>query len=369
MNIRLGRIGEREGASAAAIAMTVSGIFTFENKLLYENGNSTYITLPLSVLVSLMFFILILQLMKSSGIENLGELFSAGLGGVVSPIVSVAFALLIIYSAYAPLSQFVRAMHGLFFDGVSYSRIVVFTMPAVIVLSLLGFETIGRSARLTAPVLFALLLLSTAASSSEFEAYRLYPLPGSAVEQIAIQTLEEVGTFLPALLCLLINADGLNGIETAKRSGVRAALFSAVICCISQLALGLCYTYRELGELFMPMFRINYLSKFEAHFMRMDKLAHMIWLAGGMIASSFYIHAGARWFSHFFDIRDVRPPAVGGIALVSLMIMIEVESQVRESFLHFKSIMNEYAFFPLIALPIAAGIAASIKRKGGKKYA
>ncbi|MBR5949397.1 MAG: GerAB/ArcD/ProY family transporter [Clostridia bacterium] len=358
MNMRLGRIGSKEGASSAAIAMTVSGIFTFETKLLYKNGNSTYITLPLSVLLSLIIFLLIIRLMNRSCSISLGELLKKGLGGVFSPIVSALLTLLIFYAAYAPLSQFIRAMHGLFFDGVSYSRITVFTVPAALVCALLGFETIGRTARLVAPALFLVLLVSISASVSEFETYRLHPFPGNTAFQIAVQTLEEIGTFLPALLCLLINADGLNGTKTAKRAGVSAAFVSALVCLIAQLALALCYTYKELGELFMPMFRINYLNKFEAHFMRMDKLAHMIWLGGGMIAGAFYIHAGARLFSQSFDMRDIRPAIVGGIALVSLMIMIEVESKMSEAFASVKEFLNGYGFVLLCIPSIISGILA-----------
>lgn len=363
MNMRLGRIGKREGASACAIAMTVSGIFTFETKLLYEHGNATYITLPLAVLASLAVFLLIAGLMEKNGSVNLGELIAKGFGGVLAPLASIGLTMLVFYSAYAPMSQFIRAMHGLFFDGVSYSRIVVFTLPAVLITALLGFETIGRTAKLIAPALFLVLILSIAGSTSEFEAYRLHPLPGLSALQIAVQTLEEIGTFLPALMCLLINADGLNDLKTAKRAGIEVALFSSLICLVAQLALGLCYTYKELGELFMPMFRINYLNKFEAHFMRMDKLAHMIWLGGGMIAAAFCIHSGARLFSQSFDMRDIRPVICAGAALSSLMIMIEVESKMSEAFFAVKQFLSEYAFIIICAVPLAAALAASGRKR------
>lgn len=363
MNMRLGRIGKSEGASTAAVAMIVSGIFTFETKLLYEHGNSTYITLPLAVLASLGIFLLLAKLMESTRAENLGALIKKGVG-VLSPFAACALTLLILYAAYAPLSQFTRAMHGLFFDGVSYTRIVVFTMPAVLVTALLGFETIGRTARLIAPALLTVLFLSTAASASEFEPYRLYPFPGNSAVEIASQTLEEIATFLPALLCLLINADGLNSIKTAKRAGIAAALVSALICLVSQLALGLCYTYKELAEQFMPMFRINYLNKFEAHFMRMDKLAHVIWLGGGMVAGAFYIHAGARLFSQSFDMRDIRPAIAAGAVIPSLMIMIEVESEMSAVLFSAKEFLNRNGFLLVGIPPLAAGLGAALKCRG-----
>lgn len=358
MNERLGRIGVSEGVAVSVTAMTVSSIFAFESKLLYSGGNSTYLTLPVSIALSLSIFLLLASIIKKTGCANLSVLLKMAFGSFVTPIVSIAFLLLFSYSAYAPLSQFIRAMHGLFFDGVSYSRIVVFTMPPVLIAALLGFETVGRTAKLIAPLLFAVLAVPTAASYGEFELYRLYPLFGNGVKAMIAQVFEETCTFLPALICLLINADGMNGIETARRAGIRASVIAAIICFVCQLALALCYTYKELGELFMPMFRINYLSKFEAHFMRMDKLAHMIWLGGAMAASAYYIYSGARLFCSGFEMKDVRPAIVGGTAATALMSMIEVEGRSAEAFLEAKQFMNQYGFFVLILPLIIGGILA-----------
>lgn len=367
MNLRLGRTGVSEGVAVSVTAMTVCSIFSFESKLLYERGNSTYLTLPCSILLSLLIFLLLAAVMKRTQARSLGMLFENALGRVGFSIIAIAFLLLFAYSAYAPLSQFIRAMHGLFFDGVSYSRIVVFTMLPVLIASLLGFETIGRTAKLIAPLLFAVLAATTLASSVEFELYRLYPLLGNGAEAIAVQVLEETFTFLPALLCLLINADGLNGIESARRAGIFSALIAAVISLVCQLALGLCYTYSELGDLFMPMFRINYLNKFEAHFMRMDKLAHMIWLGGAMMAGAYYLYSGARLFCGGFRIKDIRPAIVGASALTVLMTMTEVEGRSGEEFLAAKQFTIENGYILLSAILIISGLIAlaksSLRRK------
>lgn len=366
VNMRLGRIGMSEGASAAAIAMTAGGIFGLESSLLYASGNSSFITLPLAALVSLAVFLLIAAMMEKCGAGNLGELLKTAFGAF-SPLAAFGLALIPIYAAYAPLSQFVRAMHGLFFDGVSYSRIVVFTFPAVLVCALLGFETIGRTARLIAPVLMAVLVLSAAASSVEFEAYRLFPLLGNGMTDIAAQVLRGIGVFLPALLCLLVNADGLNGLATARRAGMRAAAAGALVLLAVQLSLGLCYTYKQLAELFMPFFRINYLNKFEAHLMRMDKLAHMTWLGGAMLAGAFHIHAGARLFSQGFEIRDLRPAASALALTAALMIMLETESRNADAAAAVKRFMSESGFILAAAPPLIAGMLAVLRKKTVKR--
>lgn len=361
MNLRLGKTGGAEGACAAAIAMTVGGIFTVDSARLYSRGNAAYLTLPLAALLSLAVFMLSAEMLEKSGAKNLGELIKRAFGAALFPIFALLMFLALTISAYAPLAQFVRAMHALFFDGVSYSKVVVFTLPAVFALALCGFETVARTAKLFAFPLFAVLAASIAASFSEFELYRLYPLPGSGAASIAAQTLSLIGAFLPALLCLLVNADGLNGARTARRAGLIAALFAAGTVFIAQFALSLVYTYVELGEKFMPLFRMSYLNKFEAHFMRMDKLAHMLWLSGGMIAGAYYLYSGARLTSQGFDMRDVRPTILGGAALMMLLIMLEVESAHTAAFARLKEAWSEWCFLFVSALPLAAGIAAKAR--------
>lgn len=366
MNMRLGRIGAQEGVSVLSIALTLGGVFTLETKTLYEHGNSAYLTVPAAVLISLVVFILLLKSMQKAHVRDLYRLLEKGYGNAWAAMLSIPIMLLLLFSAFLALSQFVNAMHGLFFEGVSYSRIAVFVIPAVLIIAWLGLETIGRTAKCFAILLAILLVVTIAASSAEFDAYRLYPFPGNTIGKIAIQTIEEIGAFLPAMAGVLICAEGLNDSETVKKAGIFGAAAASILCFIALLAIGMTYTYTELSDQFLPLFRINYLNMFEAHLMRMDKLAHIVWLNGAIISSAFYIYSASLLFAKAFSIRDIRPVLASSAMIVFLLILLETETLNNELFKSFK-MQTERSAFLILPVPIILAAILAIKKTRGNE--
>ena len=90
----------------------------------------------------------------------------------------------------------------------------------------------------------------------------------------------------------------------------------------------------------------------------MDKLAHIAWLGGGMIAGAYYIYSGARIFCCGFKLRDIRPAAAGGTVLLMLMIMLGAKSENSEIFARITEFVNSWGFLLLGAPLIASGMAA-----------
>lgn len=217
MNLREGRIGVREGISIAAIAMCTSGLFAFDTKNTCACGSAAYITLPAGGIIAIVFFIIVLAAMRRSGAKNLSELILSAFGGTIGTAVTLVLMLCLLAAAYSPLSGFIQAMHGLFFDGIGYGKLAMYVLPTVLFVAWLGFETIGRTAKCFALLLLIVLAVSILTASSEFETYRLYPFPGSNIGLLTRQAFSQSGAFLPALLSLLITCTGLQGTHHAKK--------------------------------------------------------------------------------------------------------------------------------------------------------
>lgn len=195
----------------------------------------------------------------------------------------------------------------------------------------------------------------------------MYPFPGSNIGLLTRQAFSQSGAFLPALLSLLITCTGLQGTHHAKKAGVIAALISAAVCAAAQLAVSLAFTYTELGDLFMPLFRINNLKSLETHLLRMDKLAHIAWLTGGMLTGSFYIYSASLLFSQVFGVRDIRPVLSSNVLLVGLLIIIDFEGIMR--FLPDPRAANAEYGFIFIAVPTAlAAFIGAVSAKKRRKH-
>lgn len=368
-SIRLGRSGLQEGICTAAAALSIGGIFSIEAKKVYEHGNSSYITLPLAALAALLLFLAVLKLMRSIGARDLFELYSKGFGKTPAALVSSVTAMLLLFQAFLPLSQFLKALHGLFFEGVSYSRLALFLMPVVLLLARFGLESVARTAKCFSLMILAILLISIAASVSEFEVYRLFPLPGDDIFGITAKTIEQVGLFLPALTALLVVSEGFNGTAAVKRIGITASLIAAAVCFAAQLSLGLVYTYRELSQQFMPLFRINHLNMFEAHLLRLDKLAHIAFLNGALISAAFYVYSASYLLIRAFGLKDIRPMLALSASVVAMLLILETNGANSGSFSAVKDTIMKTGFL-IGSLPsFAACTAAVIKGKGEKQNA
>ena len=362
MNLREGRMGMLEGISLAAISMCITGLFTLDPESTYSGGNATYITLPFAAFIALLLFCLITEVMKRNGYDNFSDMLDNCFGALGSNIVSIILLIGFSFSAYAPLMRFVQIMHGLFFAGVSYRQILLFMLPASVVLAWLGFEALGRTAKCYSVVILAVTAVSFVVSWNEIDSYRLYPLVGCSAERVVTMTISQTVSFLPALMGLLISSSGLNGRKTMRYVGVRSAVISALICFVVQLLLGMIYSYSDLSNLIAPLCRINHLRFGDTSYLRLDKLAQMIWMNGGVITGAFYIYSGASLFARSFKISDIRPVTAPITLLVAAMILME-----------FDGIFTKYEWlvdtwnnlgFVVFAVPIlAVSLAALLKKR------
>lgn len=365
MNYREGRIGTHEGVSAAAIALSTSGLFCIDSSYAYSKGNSTYITLPLSIILSLLIFLLCWHGMRISGCRNLTELITFSMGKVLGKLIVTIIAIVFVVSALEPLSIFIQVMTGLIYDNTEYSMITLFVIPVIFLISVLGLESIGRIAKCFAALLVIMIAISLASTVKEIEVFRLYPLMGDGIAHMGEFTLSEVFSFLPGLCGLLIVGNGLQGLKNIRKTGIISALVALVVCAFVQLFIGLIYTYKDLQNAFVPLYRINLHNLLEAYQTRMDKLTFMAWLNGCIIACAFYIYSAGLIFARGFHQRDVRPAVLTFTVIMTVLVFMKFEN-IAIGVDWLKNLYTKYAYIVIAApLTIVAIISIIKVRKLG----
>lgn len=362
MNLKRGHIGIQEGVSAAAISMTTSALFTLDFADCYRNGNSTYVTFPAAALISLALFLTAVSAVKKSGAEDLAEFLTLAFGRAGAAFWGFILSVCLVWAAFLPLSRFVQAMHGVFYEGVSYVKLTMFILPSALILCLLGFETIGRTAKCFSVLLLLMFAATVLSASGGFETYRLYPLLGNGLRENTVSAFTQTFAFLPALLTLIILSGGLNGIDAAKKTGLIASFAAAAVCFTAQLTLGMIYTYTELSMLFIPLYRLNHLSILENSLMRLDKLSHMVWLNGSIIAGAFYIYGASFLFCRLFSMKDVRPAVSTNVILTVILILMKFSGSFYKM-LPLLNIMNDYGFLIITGILLAAMVFALLKSR------
>ncbi|MBQ3108701.1 MAG: GerAB/ArcD/ProY family transporter [Clostridia bacterium] len=305
MNLREGRVGRQESIAAAAIMLTVSGLFASGSP---KDGNSAWLYLPLSLLLGTMVFLFVSAAMKRSGARDFAELNGFALG-TAAPLFGTLLSLALCGACALVLDHFVTLLHKYVFVGAAYPTLVLFCILPPLFMTWKGLECISRTAKLFAWVLAVSLLLELVLAAGAYESYRLFPLLGEGLPALAKSSGRGIGLFLPAFAALFICAEGLQGQQNARKYGIRAAATAGILLIFVSAAIALVFPYHDAEEVFSPLYRMSSLGRDSKYQLRLDKVLLFLWLAGGMIAVSAYNYAAALQFAKSFDQQDIRPAA------------------------------------------------------------
>lgn len=359
MNLKEGRIGRQESVAMCAMAMTVSGIFTIVPQDAYGGGNSTFISLPIGIIISLLIFLLAVKAIKSSQSRHLSEMFEFGLG-FGGRIIDALVILSLIGVAYLQLSHFTTLLHGFIYEGNDYFNITIFMLVVVALLACMGLESISRTSLCFAVLLAISALTGCFIASSGFEVHRLYPFVGDGVGHMLEYSISRTWFFLPGLLTLLIACKGVHGVNMAKKSGLASAAVALVICAIIQLSISLVFSYEELSGIFSPFYQLNQGLDENNYFLRMDRVGIFIWLIATMISSALYVYVAALTYTRAFRQSDIRP-AASSLGLAVIFLVLLEKKGLGAPLTSFAHTLTRYGYIGLTPMIIIASIAAIIR--------
>ncbi len=323
MKLKEGRIGPAEAAALLSVSLCMNGVFAFDPAHEYEGGNSSYISLPLYVLIALVITLPVIGSVKKTGSRDIAEhIGKLPLGGALKLTLTPLYLLLLLCAA-RPLSTFAQVLHRLVYDGVSYTSILAFIIPVMAIMAWKGAEALGRTARCIAGALLSAFAVAVVSAVPGFEAYRLFPLLGDGAAHFAGFTASSLIAFLPPMLALTVLGPALQGAVFIKKAAARGALIAAIVVFAAQLAVSLAFTPQELGTMLMPLYRITFLKPNASYMFRLDKLFIMIWLGGCMVSGAFSIYSAALLFARSFGQRDVTPAVLVSCLLVCCLLLLE----------------------------------------------
>ncbi len=323
MNLCEGRSGIQEGMNLAGIALTAGTLFTLDAAETYQNGNGTYLAFPGAIFLALMLFLLVAGAMRVSGQKDLFAFVDYAFGHLGGSLLIAIICIAFFANAYSLLSRFAAMVHALVFTEATPFPVFLWMLPAVAYMAFRGLECISRMAKCFGVLLGGVLLLSILLPVQAYEAYRLYPLPFSRWETIVSGAFGGTFTTAPALLGLLTMAQGFQGTKNARRAGVVGAAAAIVLVALAQLAVGLTYTYTELQNIFVPLYRLNLKLLQESYFFRMDKLVLFFWLTGAMIVGAYYVYGSGYVFCRRWSRHDVRPAIAAACTVLVCCLAME----------------------------------------------
>lgn len=365
MRIREGKIGRQESAALIGTTVYTSMVFTLSSTEAYRSGNSTYLWMPAAIALALAVVLFVMHAMEKCGISTLDMLFKTAFGKIIGGVVGGVVIVLLLFSAFELLTDFVNLIHSFVYYDQPYWNIILWIVASVGLLGFMGLESIARTGRLLLPAFAVILALWLLLPIESFDRSNLYPFPGNTLSEMGKLVWEKTSSAFAPIIAVLTITNGMHGMKFTRNAcgiGVLCALFAVAA---TQLCLGLTYGYKDLVEMSYPMYRLDMMMPQEGYFFRMDKVALFFWLAMGLIASAYYVFTAAMMWCRCYGPKDTRPAVLALCVILACAIQIQAEGYYEE-FARGIEAVNQWAWTAIL-LPVIASAVQLIKKRKGKE--
>ncbi len=346
MNLRIGTFGKQESAAIVLLASFIGGCFSFDSRALFGNGNASYLVQILALIQSLLLFEAVVWALRVRGGNDLSALIGDARW---KKALAVPLILALLIAAIQPLGSFLVTVTEYVFVESKQVTVCLYLLPSLFLLTVLGAETIVRTARVLLPILLLSIVAALLSGLGQYRWYRLYPIPFRDPYGIfMLAGSAQLRTCAP-LLALLCIGEGTQDRMAMRNAGRIGAIAGGLTAAAALFALSLTFPYTELKMMPSPFYRMLVEVRAENPTLRLDRAVLFLWLGAAVLIAAFYLYAACVLFAKTFGVRDSRPPALllSGIA-VTLMLVLYYDSELTVAVLQ-GLYQNSWA---LISVPI-----------------
>ncbi len=325
MNLRMGAFGRQEAASAVLLATFFGGCFAFDSRALFENGNASWIVEIVACLQALLLFEATVWALRVRGGNDLSALIG---DSKLKKALAVPLILALLLAAMQPLEGFLIPITQFVFAGSKQVTACLYLLSCLFLLTVLGAETIVRTARILLPVLLVSILAALLSGIGEYRLDRIFPIPIGEPPMLLIETGSAQLRAAPPLLALLCIGEGTQDRMAMRSAGRIGAIAGGLLSAAALFALSMTFPYTQLREMPAPFYRMLVEVRAENPTLRLDRAVLFLWLMGAILSSGYYIYAACVLFAKTFGVRDARPVALCLSALaVSLILVLHYDTE------------------------------------------
>ena len=357
MNLKLGRFGKQESASAVGLAALISGTFAINVGDTFAGGNVCYAATAAGALLSLLLLRLLFGAMARFGAEDLGSLLQTAFGPALGAVLALPLVLGLALGAVLPLFRLTLAMERYIFVEADYVPIALFLLVFT------GMECVARMSKLLLIPGALALVMTLILASPAFETSHLFPLFSPGFAAFWAQTMEALFRFFVPGVALMVVGRGCQGRENVQVGVRRGLLFGGLGASLMQLGLGLTFFGPDMASLTAPVYCMTMAARQERMGLRLDVLVLFLWVMTGLVAAAFYAYAAALLLCRMMGVEDVRP--IGSLLVLLVMGLVLLLNFDSDVILGFARLVYRQGYL-LFLLPLGLlwGRSLLIRRAG-----
>lgn len=320
MNLRLGAFGKQETAATVLLCTFFGGCFSVDCRTLFGQGNASWLTEIIAVIQALLLFEAAVWALRVRGGSDLSALIG---DSKLKKALAVPLMLALVLAAMLPLKSFLLTMTEFVFAGSRSVAACLYLLPCLFLLTVLGAETIVRTARIFLPILILSILAALVSGIGEYRFDRIFPIPiGNPFRLMSEAGSAQLRAASP-LLALLCVGEGTQDRMAMRSAGRIGTIAGGALAAAALFALAMMFPYSELREMSAPFYRMLIEVRAENPTLRLDRAVLFLWLAGAILCAAFYLYAACLLFCRTFGVRDARPVAlcVSGLAVTLILVL------------------------------------------------
>ncbi|GFR39488.1 hypothetical protein PRECH8_27840 [Insulibacter thermoxylanivorax] len=345
MHITDGKIGAREQLAVATflIAMKVSD--TTPDILIHHAMNAAWLVSLINGLVVLIPLLLILHLLKRYQ-TGLYDLLLTLTGRWGSTLIMLFIFLWLFISTFVNSRSYIDIVNTLFFPQTSIEALYVLFLLFCALVSIRGFETLGRMSWLLFWLIAGIVILLLLTTWQHMKISQLFPLLGPGLDVILLRGVTHSSLYVELFLIAFFFPYTTS--YKALRDGVWIGFaVSALMLIVFNAVYVMVFDYPAIASMPYPyqqLTRSSSLFGMEAH---MDALFLGVWIIAAILHFALYLYILAYLFARLFKIQEFEMLIIPMTGLVLYIGMIQ-ENVMQMIFLRDVLMMTTSIFYLLL---------------------
>lgn len=361
-----GKFGNQEAVWLTVSVIVAKVFFTSPSTAADILGTTVWYMTLISAATAIAGFGLIVRLLKRFPNMDLTEVYERALGRVAGSVFSLALGIYLMFVTSVNIAEFLEVIKVYVFPNTPNWYITAIFAASVLIISIVGLESIARISKIIAFFMVAGFLAVLILSVENYEVLNLFPIFGYGLDKTVLHGILRCSVYGDVII-LAVFAKSLQGTQYVKRAGIIALVLSGLLIFLSVLAFSLSFPYYSSHEITSPMYEIATMIDYGRFVQRIEPVFLFIWITTSLISATALFYSFVWIYCGVFRIRDRRPIiiACGVILFTSSMMHRDISGIVFKGIQLTRSI----GLIPIFVMPAAALVIARIRKKGGNEVA
>lgn len=266
-----------EASFLIVIVVITHIILEFPNVIIKSTGSASVLNIVYITFLSLLFFILVAELLKPFEGNNILYVAEYVGGNPLKKFLSIIYITYFIFISALIIRGFSETLKVVYFPKANIAFIVLaFILVAVLAVSF-GYRNIIKANTLLVPLILFTMIIVFVSSLKSFDTSRIYPLLGKGVNETFLKGVGNIYTF-GGLIYIFLIGPSLKNIKDFKKVGILSIALSATYLLLSVASTLMLFPFMNNGTDVLSVYLSTRTIHFGNFLPRSDAMFMFVWI-------------------------------------------------------------------------------------------